>query len=396
MLSNPVALYRTQLNRNWAAIDIQALTRGYIQRRRVYFTVKEPQLIETSRSGYPRGTPGHRRHWQRRLEQCEFLYSDRMALRREIGLLTQRHPCITPHEAFLALAETTGDVDYASKLLLRDSSFAEELYEMAQSIDVDQYIALRPAPIVGAVAAVRRKRTLSRRWMTALCDPIDTRSTSIRVEEMARMEDPGHLDFLERRVRYTKLNGASLPWHHETVSPSPHMGVQKPAKVGSGSTRERRGILHSIQKSLTPERTRTFSAGSQRMQHHRGRSQQSSLMTSGDRLFAPVSLTQNIFHNALIDHNKSGLPLNEDVSNIKARLKTLGANPNKSLSSFSGTARHVHESVTLHDQANARRSILRRHISKGRPGTLTTMKTLSNGGRKGRRSSIGSGRSLKH
>ena len=51
----------------------------------------------------------------------------------------------TNHEAFLALAETTGDVDYASKLLIRDSTFSEELYEMAQSIDVDQYIALRPA-----------------------------------------------------------------------------------------------------------------------------------------------------------------------------------------------------------------------------------------------------------
>ena len=66
---------RTQLNRNWAAIDLQALARGYIQRRKTYLTIKEPQLVETSRSGYPRGTPGHRRHWQRRLEQCEFLYS---------------------------------------------------------------------------------------------------------------------------------------------------------------------------------------------------------------------------------------------------------------------------------------------------------------------------------
>ena len=102
---------RTQLNRNWAAIDLQALARGYIQRRKTYLTIKEPQLVETSRSGYPRGTPGHRRHWQRRLEQCEFLYSDRMELRREIGVLCQRHPCITPHEAFLALAVTTGDVE---------------------------------------------------------------------------------------------------------------------------------------------------------------------------------------------------------------------------------------------------------------------------------------------
>ena len=381
---------RTQLNRNWAAIDIQALARGYIQRRRVYFTVKEPQLVETSRSGYPRGTPGHRRHWQRRLEQCEFLYSDRMELRREIGILTLRHPCITPHEAFLALAETTGDVDYASKLLIRDSTFSEELYEMAQSIDVDQYIALRPAPIVGAVAAARRKRTLSRRWMTALSDPIDTRSTSVRVEEMARIEDPGHIDFLERRIQYTTLNGASLPWHSETVSPSINTMLQKPIKIGIGSTRERRGILHSIQKSLTPERTRTFStsdhSNTQSLQHHQQRQQP----ISGDRLFAPVSLTQNIFHNVLIDHNKSGLPMTEDVSNIKKRLKDLGVtNLNKSLSTFTGTAKYVDATVSLHDQANSRRSILRKQIKRGRPGKLTTMKHLKKETRQRRRSSSG-------
>ena len=236
-----------------------------------------------------------------------------MELRRAIGLLTSRHPCITPHEAFLALAETTGDLDYASKLLIRDKTFAEELYEMSQAIDVDQYIALRPAPIVGPVAAARRKRTLSRRWMSALSDPIDTRSTAVRVEEMARIEDPAHLDFLNRRDRYTSSNGSGLPWHHEKVTPNLSMGVQRIPKVGSGSTKERRGILHCIQKSLTPERTRTFGMSRSSSGPLNGINSGS----GGDRLFAPVSLAQNIFHNVIMDHNASALPVSENVSNIK-------------------------------------------------------------------------------
>ena len=100
--------HSTHLNRQWAAIDIQALARGYVVRRRVNLARFEPRLVATSRSGFPRGTPGHRRHWQRRLEQCEFLFADRMELRRQIGKLTSAHPCLTPHEAFLAIAETAG------------------------------------------------------------------------------------------------------------------------------------------------------------------------------------------------------------------------------------------------------------------------------------------------
>ena len=275
---------------------------------------------------------------------------------------------------------------YATTLLHRDPSFSEELYEMAQAIDVDQYIALRPAPIVGPVAAARRNRTLSRRWMAALSDPIDTRSTSIRVEEMARLEDPGHIDFLERRVQYTSTDGAGLPWHQETMIPSPTGGVQKNMKKGSGSTRQRRGILHSMHKSMTPERTRSFSAHVGSSGSTTGGASHSSSSSSsgasangnlgGDRMFAPVSLTQNLFQNVVSDHNSSGLPLTEDVSNIKARLKDLGVNRSASLSSLSGTARYVNESVSTHDQANSRRSILRDQISRGRIGN-TTLKTLS-------------------
>ena len=85
-----------------------------------------------------------------------------MELRRQIRKLTSAHPCLTSHEAFLAIAETAWDLQFAGQLLDQDPDFADELYEMSQVIDVDKYIALRPAPVLGPVAAKRRQRTLSR------------------------------------------------------------------------------------------------------------------------------------------------------------------------------------------------------------------------------------------
>ena len=47
-----------------------------------------------------------------------------MELRRQIGKLTNAHPCLTPHEAFLAIAETAGDLQFATQLLNQEPDFA--------------------------------------------------------------------------------------------------------------------------------------------------------------------------------------------------------------------------------------------------------------------------------
>ena len=344
----------------------------------------EPQLVATSRSGFPRGTPGHRRHWQRRLEQCEFLFKDRMELRRYIGKLTNAHPCLTPHEAFLAIAETGGDLQFATQLLNQEPEFADELYEMSRVIDVDKYIALRPTPVLGPVSSARRKRTLSRRWTEALSSSSDRRSTHLLVEEIAQREDPAHNYFLSRQDKYTSSSGPGLPWHKENTKgvTVPFLGGDatildsKGVNPGAGSTRKRRGLLFSLQKSLKPERMRTFSPNLRRgagmLEGHSA--------NTGDRLFAPVSISQNMFRDRMLDANQSAIPMASEAANISERLSILKTNAS-GVANLTGQLRANHieetkdvegvEGLIIHDASNARRSPLRRAIGKSVRGRLS-------------------------
>ena len=339
--------------------------------------------MATSRSGFPRGTPGHRRHWQRRLEQCEFLFKDRMELRRHIGKLTTAHPCLTPHEAFLAIAETGGDLQFATQLLNQEPEFADELYEMSRVIDVDKYIALRPTPVLGPVSTARRKRTLSRRWTEALSSSDDRRSTHILVEEIAQREDPAHNYFLSRQDRYTSSSGAGLPWHKENTKgvTVPILGelntsASKSGGSGAGSTRQRRGLLFSLQKSLKPERIRTFSPN---LKRNGGISEGLSANT-GDRLFAPVSISQNMFRDRMLDTNQSAIPRTSEAADISERLSILKTSTN-TVANLTGhlRANHIEEAQSVegvkglikHDASNARKSPLRKAMRKSVRGRLS-------------------------
>jgi hypothetical protein len=299
-----------------------------------------------------------------------------MELRRQIGKLTSAHPCLTPHEAFLALAETAGDLQYATQLFNQEPDFADELYEMSRVIDVDKYIALRPAPVLGPVAAKRRQRTLSRRWTEALSTSSDRRSTHILVEEIARREDPAYNYFLARADKFTTDAGPGLPWHKENTkgAATPHLldtiavvgGRSSSSSSGAGSTRQRRGLLFSMQKSLKPERIRTFSPHMRGGGHGGGGSQGGG--RTGDRLFAPVSLTQNIFHDMMMDANQSAVPKSSEEAVIGARLAGLRTNPATvgSLTGASVRADHVEgvSGLAKHDASNARRSPLRKAMGE--------------------------------
>merc|ERR1712196_4601 len=105
-----------------------------------------------------------------------------------MDMIRAEHPTITPQQAFCAIAETTGDVQHAIHLLHTDPTFINELHAVASSINVNKYISLRPAPLIGPVAAARRRRVLRRRWSEALSDPVDRRNTAIKVAEIAERE----------------------------------------------------------------------------------------------------------------------------------------------------------------------------------------------------------------
>ena len=325
-----------------------------------------------------------------------------MELRRQIGKLTSAHPCLTPHEAFLAIAETAGDLQYATQLLNQEPDFADELYEMSRVIDVDKYIALRPAPVLGPVAAKRRQRTLSRRWTEALSTSSDRRSTHILVEEIAQREDPAHNYFLARADRYTTDSGPGLPWHKENTKgvATPHLldkiavvgASSSSSSAGAGSTRQRRGLLFSMQKSLKPERTRTFSPHV-RGGHDGGEfSAQGGSGRTGDRLFAPVSLTQNIFHDMMMDSSQSVVPRISEDAAIGARLGDLHTNPATvgNLTGSSVRAEYV-EGVTgliKHDASNARRSPLRKAIGESVRGRLSRKHIAKQARRRSRKGSL--------
>jgi tetratricopeptide (TPR) repeat protein len=282
---------RMVLHRQWAAIDIQAAVRGFMVRRKVLLTKSEPQLVRTGKSGFPKGTPGHYRHWMKRLEQSEHLFADRLEMRMKIGLIQQAHPSLSAEAAYCAMAETAGDIGYAIELIDTDISFADDLFDICETVDVAKYIQLRPAPILGPISELRTKRNLSRRWMQAL--QTTSGNTAKKVKEIAESEDEERQRYLAERGRYREVGSAALPWQRERYnSPSRGAASWKPK-----TTKEGRSIENQLRAVLTPERTRMFQAGtSQRL------SQQAMDGTfPTKRLFSHVDFTRNRFEETLLD-----------------------------------------------------------------------------------------------
>eukprot|EP00943_MAST-04B_sp_MAST-4B-sp1_P000392 g392.t1 len=302
---------RLALHRQWAAIDIQAAARGFITRRRVVLTNLEPQLVPTGRSGFPKGTPGHYRHWMKRLEQSEHLFSDRLEMRMKIGYIQKAHPAISAEAAFCAIAETAGDIDYAIELIQTDPLFADDLYDICQNVDVNQYIRLRPAPVLGPVSEMRTKKNLSRRWMKAL--QTTATNTAVKVRELERLEDEDYQEFLKNQGKYIEPGNGVLPWQKERYSAS-ELGIDDTRSRlynsrnnengrASNSNKSNRNLETQIRAVLTPERTRTFKAGiSQRTSSTRSSlKNKNGPVAPPRRMFSQVDWTRNHFEETLLD-----------------------------------------------------------------------------------------------
>jgi tetratricopeptide (TPR) repeat protein len=279
---------RLALHKQWAAIDIQAAVRGFLTRQKMLLADIEPALAPMGKSGFPKGTPGHYRHWMKRLEQSEHLFADRLEMRMKIGLIQRAHPSLSAEAAFCAMAETAGDIDYAIELVDTDPSFADDLYDICASVNVSQYIELRPAPVKGPMSALRARRTLSRRWMTALQS--GSGNTAKKVKDIAFEEDEERQRFLSEQGRYAE-KGSTLSWQSERYT-----APESRSRRGQ-STKESRSIENQLRAILTPERTRCFQAGSS----------QKVLEQSSDgtfptrRLFPYVDWTRNRYEERLLD-----------------------------------------------------------------------------------------------
>ena len=302
---------RLALHRQWAAIDIQAAARGFLTRRRVVLTNIEPQLIPTGRSGFPKGTPGHYRHWMKRLEQSEHLFSDRLEMRMKIGYIQKAHPAISAEAAFCAIAETAGDIDYAIELIGTDPLFADDLYDICQNVDVNQYIRLRPAPVLGPVSEMRTKKNLSRRWMKAL--QTTATNTAVKVKELERLEDDDYQQFLKNQGKYVEPGNGILPWQQERYSAS-ELGIDDKrsrlynssnnnnnSRKSNKTTRSNRNLETQIRAVLTPERTRVFKAGTSQRTSSTRSSLKNGPVPPPRRMFSQVNWTRNHFEETLLD-----------------------------------------------------------------------------------------------
>ena len=137
----------------------------------------------------------------------------------------------------------------------------------------------------------------------------------IPVEEIAKREDPAHNYFLDRANRYTSDSGPGLPWHKENTKAvaTSHLLKKIDCKmlmaVGFQALAQRE---HDVAYYLA---CRNRSSQSGRGDLFKGLMVvesyprcQRRFSRTGDRLFAPVSLTQNKFHDMMLDSNQSAVP----------------------------------------------------------------------------------------